>query len=42
MTGRGLIILALAGMFFCAGFTGMSIAQETEIVYIGKSNATPN
>ena len=38
MTGKRLIILALAGMFFCAGFTGIINAQETEIVYIGQGD----
>lgn len=35
MTRKSFIIIALAGMFFCAGFTGTSIAQENETVYIG-------
>ncbi|MDO9538224.1 MAG: hypothetical protein Q7J68_07890, partial [Thermoplasmata archaeon] len=38
MIGRRLIILALAGMFFCAGFTGIAFAQEPETVYIGEGD----
>lgn len=38
MTGKRFLILALAGLFLCTGFSGLAIAQETNTVYIGEGD----